>query len=492
MTNRSKKREERNEEVLDRAAEMREATAVTERNRLLTDLKQTKNYREAITRATQHPDALWSFPLLMAALTLARNAEQGSRNKDGHVTMSGRGPDYNAIFPALSNIMNQPYAKTILDEVTTWAPRQVLEHAGSFANRPFAVDVIIRAMKTALDKAEASPNNSELPVECMFAMYDLSDVQALRQAITIPALATQLVRYKTIHDQHHDIYGDYPAAPNVEATYDLLKDLFEKAKATLAAPRAPIPTPPILVLSSPSGGGKSTQRRNLIKENPNREFLVSYTTRPPRPDEVDGIDYHFLSIGRTPAEAKAEFERLVKEGDILFETTSFNGNRYGTPRKQLEEGLASGKQLEEGLANGKQLIADVNLNGVKALRAAYPHQVQALFLHTELDELRRRLHKRDIAPYKLTDEQLEDIKATVDARMRVAASILAEAKATINDSPAYDAVVPSASTPEATFANVKQALAETAPKTTINTGELQGVLKYISQKHKKEHARRAA
>lgn len=485
MTNRSKKREERNEEVLDRAAEMREATAVTERNRLLTDLKQTKNYREAITRATQHPDALWGFPLLMAALTLARNAEQGIPQEDGSFGMSSYSPDPAAVFPAIRHVMDQPYAKRVLDDVTKWAPREVLANADSFAKHPFAAEVIANAMRNALDQATGDEigdirDISRLPTEALDALLRLPNA-SLNNAAKNPHFATQILHYRDLHDRCYSPRNN-PAPEDLKKKFDDLENVFQRAQATLDAPPAPIPTPPILVLSSPSGGGKSTQRRNLIKENPNREFLVSYTTRPPRPDEVDGIDYHFLSIGRTPAEAKAEFERLVKEGDILFETTSFNGNRYGTPRKQLEEGLA----------NGKQLIADVNLDGVKALRAAYPHQVQALFLHTELDELRRRLHKRDIAPYKLTDEQLEDIKATVDARMRVAASILAEAKATINDSPAYDAVVPSASTPEATFANVKQALAETAPKTTINTGELQGVLKYISQKHKKEHARRAA
>lgn len=86
----------------------------------------------------------------------------------------------------------------------------------------------------------------------------------------------------------------------------------------------------MVVISGPSGVGKSTVVRALIKENPDLRLSVSYSTRPPRPNEQNGADYHFVS--------EAEFSDKIKEGDFL-EWAQVHGYCYGTPKKFIQEQL---------------------------------------------------------------------------------------------------------------------------------------------------------
>src|ERR1700755_734171 len=90
----------------------------------------------------------------------------------------------------------------------------------------------------------------------------------------------------------------------------------------------------LLVLSSPSGAGKTTITRRLLERDPSLSLSVSVTTRPPRPGEVEGLDYSFI--------AQAQFEAMVAAGDLLEHATVF-GHSYGTPRKLVEAALAAGR-----------------------------------------------------------------------------------------------------------------------------------------------------
>ena len=90
----------------------------------------------------------------------------------------------------------------------------------------------------------------------------------------------------------------------------------------------------MLVLSSPSGAGKTTISRKLLERDANLTMSVSVTTRPRRPGEVNGVDYHFIEA--------AEFGRLVGE-DALLEHAKVFGNHYGTPRGPVEAILAAGR-----------------------------------------------------------------------------------------------------------------------------------------------------
>ena len=106
----------------------------------------------------------------------------------------------------------------------------------------------------------------------------------------------------------------------------------------------------LIVLSGPSGVGKGTVRKALF-EMPEQEFVysVSMTTRAPRPGEIDGVDYYFVS--------REEFERQIAAGNLL-EYAEFVGNYYGTPKDKVEEQLN----------NGKEVILEIEVNGALQVR----------------------------------------------------------------------------------------------------------------------------
>ncbi len=132
----------------------------------------------------------------------------------------------------------------------------------------------------------------------------------------------------------------------------------------------------MFVLSSPSGAGKSTLARKLLEADDNMSLSVSATTRAPRPSEVDGREYKFLS--------KAQFEEMADRGEFLEHAMVF-GNHYGTPRAPVEAMLIQGKDV----------LFDVDWQGARALRAAEPQDVVGIFiLPPSMAELERRLHAR--------------------------------------------------------------------------------------------------
>lgn len=132
----------------------------------------------------------------------------------------------------------------------------------------------------------------------------------------------------------------------------------------------------MFVLSSPSGAGKSTLARRLMERNGEIVLSVSATTRPPRPGEMDGREYHFVDHDR--------FEAMMGEGALLEWARVFD-NYYGTPRAPVESALAGGKDV----------LFDVDWQGARALRGAAPEDVVSVFiLPPDMVELERRLHTR--------------------------------------------------------------------------------------------------
>jgi guanylate kinase len=105
----------------------------------------------------------------------------------------------------------------------------------------------------------------------------------------------------------------------------------------------------MLVLSSPSGAGKTTLSRMLLKADRGVELSVSVTTRPKRPGEIDGRDYHFID--------RARFETMVKAGDLLEWAEVFN-HRYGTPRRPVYAALRAGRDV----------LFDIDWQGTQQLR----------------------------------------------------------------------------------------------------------------------------
>ena len=134
-------------------------------------------------------------------------------------------------------------------------------------------------------------------------------------------------------------------------------------------------TTALLVLSGPSGVGKSTVVRALRDQHPEVWLSVSATTRFPRPGEVDGVHYRFLT--------RLAFEALVAEGGLL-EWAEFAGNLYGTPRQPV---------LDQ-LAQGRPVLLEIELKGARQVRAAMPEARLVFLAPPSWDELVRRLTGR--------------------------------------------------------------------------------------------------
>jgi len=132
----------------------------------------------------------------------------------------------------------------------------------------------------------------------------------------------------------------------------------------------------MLVLSSPSGTGKTTLSRKLLEADPGVELSVSVTTRKQRPGEIDGRDYHFIDTAR--------FEAMVKQGELL-EWAQVFGHRYGTPRSPVEAALA----------NGHDVLFDIDWQGTQQLRERARHDLVSIFvLPPSMSDLERRLRRR--------------------------------------------------------------------------------------------------
>ena len=178
----------------------------------------------------------------------------------------------------------------------------------------------------------------------------------------------------------------------------------------------------MLVLSSPSGAGKTTLSRMLLKADGHIDLSVSVTTRPQRPGEVDGRDYHFIDMVR--------FESMVKSGKLL-EWAEVFGHRYGTPRIPVEKALRAGRDV----------LFDIDWQGTQQLREkARDDLVSVFILPPSATELQRRLERR-----------AQDSRPIIAGRM-------AKAAGEMSHWPEYDYVIVNRDKKDA-FAEVRAILA---------------------------------
>ncbi len=130
----------------------------------------------------------------------------------------------------------------------------------------------------------------------------------------------------------------------------------------------------MLVVSGPAGCGKGTVCEHLLATG-EYKFSVSATTRAPRPAELDGVNYHYIT--------RSEFLSRIKSGDML-EHTEYCGNLYGTPKKEAEEVLASGTNL----------LLEIEVEGARNIKAKYPEAVLILLLPPTAEIQEQRLRSR--------------------------------------------------------------------------------------------------
>jgi guanylate kinase len=152
----------------------------------------------------------------------------------------------------------------------------------------------------------------------------------------------------------------------------------------------------MLVLSSPSGAGKTTLTRLLRDEEPSLTLSVSVTTRKRRPSEVEGVHYRFIDV--------AEFMDMKDRGDLL-EWAEVHGNYYGSPRREIDRALASGKDI----------LFDIDYQGAMQVRQKAPDDVVSIFiLPPSIPELRRRLERRAEDAAEVIERRLAAAKVEID------------------------------------------------------------------------------
>jgi guanylate kinase len=131
----------------------------------------------------------------------------------------------------------------------------------------------------------------------------------------------------------------------------------------------------LFVITAPSGAGKTSLIEAVMRDDPTLKISVSYTTRPPRAGEKDGVDYHFVD--------RAAFDAMQRHGEFL-ESAEVHGNHYGTSRKVILDAVAAGEDL----------ILEIDWQGAQQVRRLYPECVGIFILPPSVEELERRMRLR--------------------------------------------------------------------------------------------------
>jgi guanylate kinase len=152
----------------------------------------------------------------------------------------------------------------------------------------------------------------------------------------------------------------------------------------------------MLVLSSPSGAGKSTIARNLLESDPGLELSVSVTTRPRRGSEIEGVHYHF----RSPR----DFE-ILRDNDALLEWAEVHGNFYATPREPAEKAMA----------DGRDMLFDIDWQGALQLKEKMRGDIVSIFiLPPSMKELKTRLKRRAEDSDEVIAKRLDNARLEIE------------------------------------------------------------------------------
>jgi guanylate kinase len=152
----------------------------------------------------------------------------------------------------------------------------------------------------------------------------------------------------------------------------------------------------ILILSSPSGAGKTTLAKKIQDSDSNFKISVSYTTRTPRPNEIDGVDYNFVDVNK--------FQELSIQNKFLEKARVF-GNYYGTLK-----GL-----IEDTLVQGKDYLFDIDWQGTEQVKQIMPLDIVPVFiLPPSINDLEKRLKKREEKNKELVDQRMKMAKDEIN------------------------------------------------------------------------------
>ena len=152
----------------------------------------------------------------------------------------------------------------------------------------------------------------------------------------------------------------------------------------------------LTVLTGPSGAGKGTLMRHLLRRHPEIWLSISVTTRSPRPGEIDGKHYFFRD--------HAGFADLVAR-DGCLEWAEFAGNCYGTPRLPVQAQLAAGRPV----------LLEIELEGARQVRKSFPEGLQVFLAPPDLEELERRLRRRGVDTEESITRRLKRALEEMDA-----------------------------------------------------------------------------
>ena len=151
----------------------------------------------------------------------------------------------------------------------------------------------------------------------------------------------------------------------------------------------------ILILSSPSGAGKTTLAKKIANKDNNFKVSVSYTTRTPRPNEINGVDYNFVSID--------EFQKLSNQNKFLEQAKVF-GNYYGTLKGPIEQDLLKGKDY----------LFDIDWQGTEQVKKIMPSDIVPIFiLPPSIEHLEDRLKKREERNKELIEQRMKMAKGEI-------------------------------------------------------------------------------
>jgi guanylate kinase len=160
----------------------------------------------------------------------------------------------------------------------------------------------------------------------------------------------------------------------------------------------------LFVITAPSGAGKTSLIEAVMRDDPSLKISVSYTTRPPRPGENDGVDYHFVD---EPA-----FRRMRERGEFL-ESAEVHGNHYGTAKKVITDAVK----------RGDDLILEIDWQGAQQVRRLYPDCIGIFILPPSIEELERRMRTRgqdsDAVIRRRLDNAREELTHSEEFKYRI-------------------------------------------------------------------------